>query len=492
MKKDGFTLIELLAVILILGIIALIAVPTVNSVLNEAKAGSFKATLNNLTKKIEETCSLELIKGSKITTFYRVNDGKISPEIELKGDIPNGDIFVNNKCEVTFELSNNSYVGIKKEDIEIKKCTNGCLEYSEPILNGAKPDIKEGLIPVNIEDNGVVKIADIYSKWYSYEEKSWANAILVTDATREKYKTAKAGEPVVQTDIIGYFVWIPRYKYLIPTSGTSTPSTIDIVFENKFTSVSNGNAKTEYLSHPAFVFDNNKLNGIWIGKFETTGTKENPTILPNAEILDEQNVKDQFETAISFNDFGLDDEAAMLKSVEWGSASYLSHSNYGINKQIRINNNESLITGCGSNIEDARLVKTCDIPYADNRSDYPQSTTGNITGIFDMSGGSWERMMGVYNNNIDGTGFTQLPDKKYYETFTTFDYMTSCNGKPCIGHAINETKDWYQDNYYTPSTNYYWICKGAYYNYDTSAGGFAVTSIDGISYKALSFRTVLR
>ena len=35
--KKGFTLIELLAVILILGIIALIAIPTVNNIIGEAK-----------------------------------------------------------------------------------------------------------------------------------------------------------------------------------------------------------------------------------------------------------------------------------------------------------------------------------------------------------------------------------------------------------------------------------------------------------------------
>ncbi|MEG0021996.1 MAG: prepilin-type N-terminal cleavage/methylation domain-containing protein, partial [Bacilli bacterium] len=41
MKKNAFTLIELLAVILILGIIALIAIPTITKILDESKMGAF-------------------------------------------------------------------------------------------------------------------------------------------------------------------------------------------------------------------------------------------------------------------------------------------------------------------------------------------------------------------------------------------------------------------------------------------------------------------
>ena len=52
MKKKGFTLIELLAVILILGIIALIAIPTVNKILTEAREGDLDG---NKTGKSFET-----------------------------------------------------------------------------------------------------------------------------------------------------------------------------------------------------------------------------------------------------------------------------------------------------------------------------------------------------------------------------------------------------------------------------------------------------
>ena len=43
---------------------------------------------------------------------------------------------------------------------------------------------------------------------------------------------------------------------------------------------------------------------------------------------------------------------------------------------------------------------------------YLQSTTGNISGIFDMSGGALEYVMGNYNEFIGNSGFGILPNIK--------------------------------------------------------------------------------
>ena len=119
MKKNnkGFTLIELLAVILILGIIALIAIPTVNSILKESRTGAWKSTASQMTKAAENYFQLKQIKnqdyvvdfktGKANNGLYFENESKTSAEKEvadkpssataykimlaalsLKGDIP--------------------------------------------------------------------------------------------------------------------------------------------------------------------------------------------------------------------------------------------------------------------------------------------------------------------------------------------------------------------------------------------------------------------
>ena len=142
MKSKGFTLIELLAVILILGIIALIAIPTVNNILKESRTGAWKSTASQMTKAAENYYQLQIIKNAPYVTDFRTaessnsdkyigldTDGKTFTEVDaeptnkedvmlaalsLKGDIPTlSDIKVftiNSNGEVTLAFDNaNAY-----------------------------------------------------------------------------------------------------------------------------------------------------------------------------------------------------------------------------------------------------------------------------------------------------------------------------------------------------------------------------------------------
>mgnify|MGYP005767178893 CR=1 FL=1 len=158
--------------------------------------------------------------------------------------------------------------------------------YKEEILNGAYPKLSDSLIAVTIEDDGTVKKVDTSTKWYSYEEKRWANAVILKDES----KSYNNGEVIPEEEIESYFVWIPKYSYKLWDLGKYTGSTgidaskvhpIEIKFGTTNTSdnvegecttpdISGENGKCEigdYMTHPAFIAFN--TTGMWIGKFET-------------------------------------------------------------------------------------------------------------------------------------------------------------------------------------------------------------------------------
>ncbi len=193
----------------------------------------------------------------------------------------------------------------------------------------------------------------------------------------------------------------------------------------------------------------------------------------------------------------------MMKNSEWGAVAYLSHSNYGINEEIRINNYRkdtttyATLTGCGASTANASVAATCDITYG-SASSYPQSTTGNISGIFDMSGGAYEYVMGNYNNTANTTYFPTLPSSKYYDVYLASQFtgsystnMTFCTLATCGGHALNETRAWYNDNANFVNSSYPWFVRGGYHSNSRSAGAFFSHYSYGDATSSHSWRGVL-
>ena len=438
-------------------------------------------------------------------------------------------------------------------------CTDTKIEPNAPVLD-------DGMIPIvfDTSDGTVIKtISSTDSSWYDYSNQEWANAILVKESgtqTRAYYK-ANPGVTVNESDILAYYVWIPRYSYKIWTTGTSYngEQTINIQFESTDI-ISTGTKVNEFITHPAFWWDNNsngvresgeELSGIWVGKFETTGTASSPTILPNVTSLRSQKVSLQFATAQKLGGatYGVSSssDSHMMKNSEWGAAAYLSHSKYGVNREVYINNSEGFYTGrSGGNVGGKTQINKT---YTDQTSttDYNSygyytwdgyllnydtntksstrdltkvaSTTGNITGIYDMSGGSEEYVMGVFANSNGelwsgrtasyNSGFTGLvgssgesytgiafPDSKYYDMYkaasgTTINKLTACNGGVCYGHALSEIEYWYVDIMGFVSAYSPWFSRGGSYYGGGSAGAFNFNYSNGYANSHYCLRSVV-
>ncbi len=247
------------------------------------------------------------------------------------------------------------------------------------------------------------------SGWYDYANKQWANAITVKPEARAKYHGFS--EVVDQADILGYWVYIPRYAYeVMRRDGTDKPvkaQNFDIKFENTKTpkkrplACKTGNGKdyrtecgvsrelpltgdevSTWSTHPAFTFGSKELNGIWFAKFETTGTGKQPTVLPNEAhisgnysgmdgkignfyslsktigVNDPQNVGGGDFTTTQNNHHLAKFSSHMVNNNDWGAATYLSASQYGAGyNKVQINSSVAehttygetySTTGCGS------------------------------------------------------------------------------------------------------------------------------------------------
>ena len=374
----------------------------------------------------------------------------------------------------------------------------------------SEPELYSGLIPVTYNDTNEIVIADLYSNWYDYDAHEWANAILIDQnntTTKNKYLntdgTYKSGTVVEETDILQMYVWVPRYKYqLFNVEGADTEAQmINIQFESNTTSKSNGTQNGEWLTHPAFTFGTTELNGIWIGKFESSNDISDTKIIPNVSSLRNQTVGNMFNVsrAIESNSkYGLSSsevDTHMMKNMEWGAVAYLTNSKYGRYEstgscissgcEVWINNNNSYTTGCALSSVSGSDPFSCN--QWNTSTGVNASTTGNIYGIYDMSGGAWEYVMGNYNKTVGSSeiNFGSI-DSKYYDVYTG---SSISNGK--LGDATKETQGWNDDYAIFVSSSLPWFLRGGSYVDGSDAGVFSFSSGNGGANSDYSFRVVL-
>ena len=410
--------------------------------------------------------------------------------------------------------------------IKYKKCTVIAGEEEVPNLDksGANPPVlAEGMIPVYWNGTSWAKAdsnnKDETYKWYDYDSKMWANVVLVKSGTRSTYMSNSLGSIVSSGDILAYYVWIPRYKYTLfnTTSTSMSAQLINVEFQYGTGNKQSGNTNGQELTHPAFTFGTDELDGFWVGKFETTGTASAPTMTPGADSLVEQTVSAQFNTAKIFGTSTYLNgttavDAHMMKNIEWGAVAYLKQSKYGLGTTDMGNNGYKADAepyykaGCGSfSASNLTGIGPGGCTSYSSAAGLVASTTGTIYGVYDMAGGAMEYVMGVMKTS-DGTalsyqisGFTTstLPfGSKYVDAYA---YGTTSNDQDAysrriLGDATGETYGWYSDtasfiSWYTMGGS--WFTRGVGYVDAASAGIFAFRDLMGQSSLSYTFRSVL-
>ena len=323
-------------------------------------------------------------------------------------------------------------------------------------------------------------------------------------------------------------------------------------------------------THPAFTFGSNELTGLWVGKFENSAvdiptspitTDSTIIIKPDLVSLKYKDIsymfKDIRQMEASNNIYGFKQntnttfnwdgtltndnnniDIHMMKNNEWGVVAYLSHSKYGINSEIYKNNSSGYYTGrSGGNVSgktSADSVYT-NISSTDQNNEYGYytydgyllnyntntksqtrdlskvaSSTGNIYGIYDLSGGSNEYVMGVmvssdgkFNVASAGNWSTTLtPSTKYYNSYSydvssnSTKYSTFTRGN--LGDATIEVltsssnrKSWYDDLASFVASDRPWITRGSYYNDLIAPGAFYYHTGPGSYNDSVSTRSCL-
>lgn len=391
----------------------------------------------------------------------------------------------------------------------------------DSLLNGAVPDLLDNMVPVvfNNQTKKWIK-ANPKSIYWDYENKQWANAVMVkkeansdnlNSKSREYYLSDEAiGQDIEEEDILGYFVWIPRYSYQIwnvnsnnyKNTNNNGEQLINIKFQNKNQKdsgltedlIQNGN----FYTHTAFSNIYNEINGFWISKFpmsvkEYTECYQKPSIatcnkstelelysLPAVNPINYITISSAYLLSKNLNiknniyGFTEEDKTHLIKNTEWGAIAYLSHSIYGND----VETNKTLLTGSSNYKENTNL-----------------STTGNVYGVYDMGSQNMEMVFGNYNydpgeNYNKQSGFIGLGGSVEWPSDDEYDLYNGITSKSRIlGDATGETEGWYQTlNQFVNGSNPFFKRGGNSTNINSL---FSFTSYSGEADKDTTFRIAI-
>ena len=303
---------------------------------------------------------------------------------------------------------------------------------------------------------------NIYTNLHSYLDKLSENAYRAGTLTEE--------DALANGKIVGY----SDARGIVDTEGRTKEG----VAVQTAISVNDKYFKT----HPAFEKNvdyggwSSKLEGIWVAKYEASqvsGTNK-PKSEPGVSSWRSERIGDMFTYAQGYNPTL---NSHLMKNSEWGAVAYLTESKYGRNgTEIAINNNgTTYYTGGGS-----------ETAYVNNTN---QSSTGNVYGIYDLSGNAYEYVAGYYSGGSlsNGNSFANGTSDAYSTAYSG----TTASSAYKYGDATYETSGWNSDDANFVNSGSPFFLRGGGYGIGSGAGVFYFDYINGITYGDVSFRVCL-
>ena len=505
-SQKGITLVALVVTIIILIILSTITLDAVlgeNGLIHQARKSQEQAsnTINNEDQKLNEAeQNYANVMGEDKEIIEPFEPGP-TPEPPTGGE----------------DISSKMRNGV----IEIKWLSGTSNKVSDTPNAPVTKSISNGTMEL-------VKFDSSSKTWVPGEEYSYTKGTGSSDNNSSKWANAR----VTINDVDSYFVWIPRYAYRIIyfdsadskkayQEGTLTES--DAVENGKIIGYSDSRgivdasgkkvdsiasttktmvSKDYFMVHPAFINDvdaggwTSELPGIWIGKYETSSVEGNSDstrgdnvttktakVQPGVSSWRYITIGNMYTNALAYSP---NLNSHMLKNSEWGAVAYLTHSQYGRNgTEIAINNSSNYITGTSGGTANA---SSSDATYAynDTTNGVLASSTGNVYGIYDLSGGAREYVAAYYGESsylANGSSFAnETSDRKY---------STVYGDSGITGDATTETSGWNDDYADFVNSNYPFFERGGVYSDGSSAGVFFFIGYNGSSYGNFSFRVSL-
>ena len=471
----GITLISLVVTIIILLILAEITITALmgnNGLINRANDTKIATEIASIKEEIQTE-----ILGKQAENEGNISDSNLEPILLKYGTLSNEEKLIektltttngNHEIKVEDIFSGTTLKDVPKNPVITDKSGANAPNLSKIAQKTYVTwNLNEARTEYLINDTQTTQPEN----WYDYENGKWANI-----KTQNKTEGLEA-----------YWVWIPRYEYIVPTSTKAEE------IEVKFIPISQKEPDEGYTIHPTFTNEGNggfgELDGIWVSKFEAVSNT--PTASNgggNVTNLKVQSIPNQtswryIETKNIFTVCrkmtnegevleGSSVDSHMMKNMEWGAVAILSQSKYGVfnsksstgangdeTYQVWNNSSSSYITGSVGTSKDASNTT---ISTYNSISGPKASTTGTIYGVYDMAGGAWEYVAGCVNGQENDKFGVIIGDTKYVDLYTKTSSSQINYAGAKIGDATKETKGWNGDYSEFVNSTYKVFLRGRY------------------------------